>query len=154
MQDGVLIFFETPSQPVKQALARLDWGSPLQPPVDLGHASFAAEDVVLQVAARDSEFFVKPVVLASCNDQPRNHGYRKVVEFRVRQAANVDAVQLLHVALRPDLRTHQAQTQLHEAMVEVNEDDVVAVFGHLMIEGDRAQLAGVGMTQSFRAARP
>ena len=40
-------------------------------------------------------------------------------------------------------------------MIEMNENDVVlAALGHLMIEGDRTQLTGVRMAQTFHAARP
>jgi hypothetical protein len=34
-------------------------------------------------------------MIASCNDKSRHYDYRDVVEFGVRQAANVHSVQLL-----------------------------------------------------------
>ena len=55
---------------------------------------------------------------------------------RVRHGANGDAVQFLHVVLRPDFGAQQAQAHLHQAMVQVDEHDVVAATGDGVVESD------------------
>ena len=51
---------------------------------------------------------MQAVMLASCNDKSRDHDDREVIEIARSASSNVDAMQFLHVALRPDFGTHQA----------------------------------------------
>jgi hypothetical protein len=46
--------------------------------------------------------------------------------LRVGQCAHGDAMQFLHVVLRPDLGTQQTQAHLHQSMIQVNQHDIVS----------------------------
>ena len=50
--------------------------------------------------------------------------------------------------------TEQAQAHLHQAMFQVDENDVVTTACHVVIERDWAPNAGVRMGETLGAARP
>jgi hypothetical protein len=64
--------------------------------------------------------------------------------------ANSDAVDLLPVGRCPDLGAKQAETALHEAVVQVGEHDVVAAGGDFRVERDGPLQAGVRMDEAGR----
>ncbi|MDQ3722244.1 MAG: hypothetical protein M3376_04065, partial [Actinomycetota bacterium] len=48
----------------------------------------------------------------------------------------------------PDLRSQEPERELHEAVPEVDEHDVVVVAGTVVVERDRSQLPGDGMLKA------
>ena len=122
--------------------------------LDTGDAFFAPERLVSQVAAGNRQFLVQPMVVAARDDQPRDDDHGRAVDLRVRHRADGDTMQLLHVVLRPDLRAQQAQTHLHQAMVQMDEHDVVTATGDGVIECDGPYPLGVRVAQPLQASRP
>jgi len=63
-------------------------------------------------------------------------------------------VDFLAVGGRPDLCAEQPEATLHEAVVEVGQDYVVAPGGDIGVESDGPLLPGVGMDQAGQARLP
>ena len=76
------------------------------------------------------------------------------VDVRIRHGEDGDAVQLLHIVLRPDFGAQQTQAHLYQAVVQVDEHHVVAAGCDGVIEGDGANFLGMRVTQPFQTARP
>jgi hypothetical protein len=78
-------------------------------PATAGHgdALFAAERLIAQIATRDRQFLVKSMMVATGDDQPRDDDHGRAVDAAIRHGAHGDAMQFLHVVLRPDFGTQQ-----------------------------------------------
>lgn len=92
-------------------------------------------------------------MIAASDDQPRDDDHGRPVDQGVWHRTHGDAMQLLHIVLRPDLGAQQAQAHLHQSVVQVNQHYVVTPGGDGVIEGDRPDLR-VGVAQTLKAARP
>jgi len=108
----------------------------------------AGEAVRFEVATGEGEFLVQAVEIAAGDDEAGMRDHDRMREGGVRQAADADAVERLAVIERPDLGTQDPQAHLHERMIQVSEDHVVAVFGDVMVKGDRPALVRVRVIQA------
>ena len=63
-------------------------------------------------------------------------------------------MELLDIVLSPDLRSHQPQAHLYQAVIQMNEDDIIAVLSDGMIEGDWAKFARMRMAKPLHAPCP
>ena len=116
--------------------------------VQTGEAAF------LEHSARRDDLFVQPVTVAADHDQPGMSDDRRRIENVIRHEPGRDAVQPLAALDRPDFRTQQPQAHLDEPVVQVDQHDVVPAIGGGVIEGDRANVLGVGMLQALGTRRP
>ena len=154
MQDGALRTVEADADGIKQRVCGGQRLGLIQPLLDFGDAFFAAECFVAQITTGYRQFFVKAMMIAASDDQPRDDDHGRAVDQCVRHRTHGDAVQLLHVVLSPDFCTQQAQAHLYQSVVQVNQHHVVTPGGDSVIEGDGPNLQRVGVAQAFEAARP
>ena len=60
----------------------------------------------------------------------------------------------LAIIQRPNFRTQNPQTHLHEAVIQVREHDIVTTFGDVVVKRDRAAFVCVRMIQTGSRAMP
>ena len=106
-----------------------------------------------RAACRD-DLLVQPVAVPADDHQTRVRHYGDRVERMVGHAARRHAVQPLALFQGPHLGAQQPQRHLDEPVVQMSQHDIIASLRDPVVEGDRADLAGVRMFQPFRAARP
>ena len=127
----------------------------------LGYQSFqfadlgdAGEPFVFEFATGEGQLFVKAMVVSAGDHQARPDRHRRDCQFTVGYGSDRNTVKSLDVVELPDLLAKQAQTHLHQPVVEMGQDDIVSTFGDIVIEGDRAANAGMGMFQSDGGSAP
>lgn len=99
------------------------------------------------------DLLVQPVAVDSRDHDPRMHDGERIPRSRIVSEPRCDALDPPALGGCPDLSTQEAQAHLDEAVAEVGEHDLVVV-EQAWVEGERAVLAGVGMREPLRAARP
>ena len=97
---------------------------------------------------------MKAMMSSSRDNETGDNCDGRTIEIGIWDSSNVHPVKFFHIVLRPHLRTHEAQAHLDQTMVEVDEHHFVTVLGYGVIEGYRAKLLGVWVTQTFHTARP
>ncbi len=112
------------------------------------------ESPLLEQASRRDDFLVKPMAVATDDDQPSVRNHRWVRNYVIGYDPSLDPVQFLATGVGPDFRPQQAQAHLHQAMVEVDEHDVVPAVGHGMIEGNWTGFLRVRVLEPLGADGP
>ena len=97
---------------------------------------------------------MQALVVAAEHEQPAVDDHGGSLQRGVGNEAGGKAVQLARAALRPDFGAEQSQAHLHQPVVEMAEDHVVASHRQGLIEHDRADVAGVRMGEALGTQRP
>jgi hypothetical protein len=77
------------------------------------------------------------------------HNHRRVLEHHIWDNACRDAVQPFAPFPRPHFRSEQAETHLHETMIEMHKNDILSPPRQVVIKHKRPGVACVGMRQTF-----